>query len=332
MKKILLLILILQLPHAFAAKVIGLKKRNIVVINEGTESGFERKRKVCFFNKKDRKVACGRIVSSRKTKSYAQVKRRFSRIRKGHWARILGTESLHAAGPKHFWEISGHYTAQLSTNSVFNIPNYVPPEAGATEVDTLWTSSSTNNSAMASFGAEIDALPYKLGAGFMYSTRGPLANYTDYDSENASLYLHNTVNYSALSLYATYWFGSFFGSFYAGVRGEFESSTLTFSAFYKDDTGETEDMEIYSLSSQLNLISIAFPLKFSMMVNKSFGIKTEFIPSLPLFGMGPTSTAVAEDPANGEKALDPQADLIQAIGHGKGGFGLAIKLAAFLAI
>ena len=51
------------------------------------------------------------------------------------------------------------------------------------------------------------------------------------------------------------------------------------------------------------------------MVNKSFGVKAEFIPSIPLVALGPAQVAAVDDSTNGEKIDDPQADLIQAVGH-----------------
>ena len=65
-----------------------IKKKRVVVIDTGKNDGANKGDRYCFYNTKNKRVACGKIVKANRTKSYVRVsKKRLRRIKSGYEAR-----------------------------------------------------------------------------------------------------------------------------------------------------------------------------------------------------------------------------------------------------
>ena len=119
MKLIALILLTFVTSEAQATITKLLKKRRVVVIDDGDVSKGD---KVCFFNASGRKRACGKVVKVKEDKSYVKVKskKRFRRLKKGMTHEVSGGSRGGGARAEHSFVFRLLYTPGLMTRSKFN--------------------------------------------------------------------------------------------------------------------------------------------------------------------------------------------------------------------
>ncbi len=293
------------------------EEQHAVLLNAGETEGFSTGKSVCFFDKPEQQILCGKIVKSTKNHAYVRVKREeIVSLRKGLSAQLQ-------PDPPHKWELTGAYTPWIATPFTVTVPNYLPPAKEATQTNTLWKANKKLSSSFTSGALELLLPMIHVRAGLRYLQFPTVSTVqSNYDPANTSSYVERSFSGSALGLFGAYDLIRK-GRFSLGAGLDVNQSTATMKAQAKNDT-KTLDKTIFSIKSVLTVVSLYIPVRYNLpLFDSSFtlGLGGDFL--LPLFAMG-TPQVTEADSVNGSKVPDAIADAQGVLAHKKNSFGLAI--------
>ena len=112
-------------------------------------------------------------------------------------------------------------------------------------------------------------------------------------------------------------------------------STIALTITNKNDNAADLDEEIYSLKSDLTVISLRLPVVYDMSFG-GFGINVGLNLLIPVAGDAPTSSTTITDANTTNYVLEDkdaaaQEDLIASLGHLKSGFGAEVVMGMYFA-
>ena len=326
----------------FGAKVIKVnKKKGYVYINQGSSSGFKKKQKACVKNKNKKKVACGSIVKSSKTKATLRVsKKRVKKIRKGYSVELGGggkkgaeSDGLTQVSKKKKSAMALKTFSNLGVLSQFSYNNlsYTQPTE---ESVTLWTIESAGGSGITmSLGAEFELSSFNAAIGFYMMISPPTPYLVETDCCQSGKKYMSTLSQtdSAFGLYLDYFYLTI-SSIKLGAGLEFFMNQASLTATQLTDESD-EAFLMYSNISALNLITLRVPVYYELLLG-SFGIYAGAIVKIPLVAMGPTP--VISLPESTEDTISPDLDqtldLSNQFLHTKGAFAADISIGVFYAL
>ena len=332
---------------ALGQKVVGKnKKRKVIRISGGKAKGFIKGARVCFFGKKGKKVACGKVVRAGGKASFAKVSpKRFRRVRKGMTAKLQGaagqaegaladatdsvTQGSTSGAPSHLTNFKLGYIISFLSPATYEKLTYSPPAADASEgsVGSLWKADSTSSLSIFGFIAEGDfgigdSMAASFGLRFRYY-RDFIAQ-SDYSATEKNLYVETEQTASAMGFYTDFTFLNIgtSGTFFQMSSGlDYDMSTVEFKATQKDDDGEDVQGEIASATSSLSVISLRLGMDVGMTIFDPIGILGGINLLVPVAEMGASFSGKINDTNETLLSGSGDEDLETALDHKKASFG-----------
>jgi hypothetical protein len=299
-------------------------KKQVVLIDAGETEGFSKGKRVCFFDKSQQPLPCGKIIKSEAHQAYVHMNRKNIRtLRKGFTATLQSKERNKETNketkPARRWGVSVSATPWISTPFRVVVPNYVAPAVGVKTVGSLWAAKETISSSLVSGAVEfyLSSLHLRTGARYlMFPSVAVLQS--NYDSKDPKTYVERTFSGSAFGLFRT-------GGFSLGAGLDVNQSRISVQVQAKND-GKTLDKSIFEITSSLTVVSLYIPVRYEYALFHSpfsLALGGDFL--LPLFATG-TPQVTEADTVNGSKVADTSSDAGAVLAHKKNSFGLALIL------
>jgi len=324
----------------YAAKVRKVnKKRGYVYINEGSKTGFTKGSKVCFFNRKGKKVACGKIRKSKSKKSTAKVsKKRARKIRKGYVVELKSAPATKRTESEYNYALRPTLNILISGPSQHNNIWFEPPQGAGGTSETLWSVGpvTAKTSSQANFGveAELGAFNLALGARLQMQPPAPVGGFGMWKVGQANPYSDTVIQASAPWAFYVDYFLLRFGGLNVGAGVDIESSSVTLDTYKVSEdpkTNTTTDELQFSTISSMMTISLRMPLRYHLNFG-AFGFTTGATLLVPVVGSPSDTPDIPETNEYFAAVEDPALDLSTSLGHAKSPFGLEIILGAFLTL
>ncbi len=353
MKALLLVLLGLYAASSYqaeAAEVEKIVKKRYVKIDEGKSDGFEKKKKVCFYNDDDKKIGCGRVVKATSSAAYVRVSsKRAKMIKAGMTAKLedksssvassdQGDSSSSSSSPKGASNLKVGYLLTALTPAKYNALSYEYPydeQGNALSSNTLWTVEKEVAASTLGFGAELG-----FGVGASKMTVG--ARMRVYKSTTVkSNYDANLNNFSETRMSATavgawidyYYYMMNFGrlSLDIGNGLDIDSSNIAFKMEQKQD-GSTDAETLYEASSSLLTASLRTNINLNFFLDP-VGLQFGTAILVPLSASQSFSADTINDPqtANLDGSSTAEEDLKTQISHGAASVGVEFFMAAYYA-
>ncbi|MEZ4742176.1 MAG: hypothetical protein R3B45_06995 [Bdellovibrionota bacterium] len=348
----ILLIVFMTYSHkAFASSVVKvIKKKGIVIINEGKSSGIEKKAKVCFLSKKGKKITCGVVVKVKNKSAYVKVKskKRIAKIKKGFEAQLADasaatstsksvaekSENIGGSGP--FMAIRLLGTPAIIAQTTYDKIIYDGPESSqgaAGSVTTLWSPKGSSNSAIFSLGMEVDLVKYGAAVGGRYRLYKAVQAEANFTKDNDAQYVQETLEGSALGFYLDYYFikpAGFMSGLRLGAGLDIDMSTVKLTVNQLEDELDTNN-ELYNATSTLTVISLRVPVGYHLAFG-AMGLDLGANILLPVVGDSPTLSLDTQDPNTDQyageddsaKTAATQDDISKSLAHSKSSFAIEV--------
>jgi hypothetical protein len=278
MRGILFLLSVVATP-GYAAKVVKIDaQRKVVMIDEGTDTQYVKKSKVCFYDANNVKMGCSFIRTAKPKVSFIKIRgdKLFAKIQVGMMAKLEGGPPVPGTpagitgeipspvpvtptdSPKSY--ITGLFLLPLAGPIGYQNLVYEPPVGR--QVDSMWSSDSPASAL--GLGLELG-----LGIGSFQLTTGVRGRFftpkkisSDYNDEDGDSqfeqFMDTTAPGTGIGAWVDfYWLIMDFGvvDFRLGTGLEFDSSTVNFEAKQLSDlNGDTNLM--YSGKSTLTALSL----------------------------------------------------------------------------
>jgi hypothetical protein len=262
----------------FAAKVIKIDAtKKVITIDEGTDTQFVKKSKVCFYDANNVKVGCSYIRTAKPKISFIKIKgdKLFAKIQMGMMAKVEagppvpGTPGITADpampvattptdSPKSY--VTGF--ALLPLVGPISYQNLIYETPVGRQVDSMWSSDSAVKSL--GFGLELGLgiSSFQLTAGLRARTFLPKkisSDYDDVDGDNTfEQFMDTTATGTGVGAWLDfYWLIVDFGvvDFRLGNGLEFDSSTVNFEAVQLSDVDDAST-KMYAGKSTLTALSL----------------------------------------------------------------------------
>ena len=268
----------LTAAQAFAAKVTNVNvEKKVVTIDEGTETNFVKKSKVCFYDASNVKVGCSFIRTAKPKISFIKIKgdKLFAKITVGMQAKmeagppVPGTPGITAIDP------AAASTAPLDKPKSYFKALMLLPLVGPVsyqnliyetpvnrQVDSMWSA----DSAVKTFGLGLEfglgISSFQLAGGLrtrFFMPKKISSDYNDVDGDKTfEQYVDTTAIGSSFGAWLDfYWLILDFGvvDFRLGSGLDFDSSAVTVDAVQKSDADASE-VTIYQGKSTLSALSL----------------------------------------------------------------------------
>lgn len=367
---ILFIAILIPTKAVEAAKVKAInKKKGLIKIDEGKLNGFIKKAKVCVFNKKGKKIACGRVRKANKKSAYVKIsKKRIKRVKKGYDVRlktpkiptIAGEDAaIIAAISDHRTNIKLAWLVSVLTPAVYNKLTYLPPyEKNESDVytiqssaDSIWKNEDSSSLSILGFVLESEFSvgdSAAMSVGLRYRAYRPFVAQADYipKTENLDQFIETEQEATAIGFYADYTYLDIAlgdAIFWRNAVGlDIDMSTQTFKATHKvapedgkDPSGE-ELGEIAKATTKLTIASLRLGTNFNWMVFEPVGAILGLNLLVPLATFAESYSGEVSDPhvVSNEvlgSGVDGKDDLKEAINHTKASFGAEVILGAYFA-
>lgn len=282
-----LLFSILFASAAEAATVKSIKApKRLVIINEGTKTGFIKKKKVCFYDAAGKVIACGRVRAAKQKASSVLIKK------EADVAKIsVGMEAKIAVDTGKNVKISIDDSAIAPLEEVYKAPYYVGLFGSFSVMD---TASYKNVSYLAPFGQEAESIwtqesdtksvglgiEFGLGIkGFTLALGTRSRNYTanrypaDYQDKDLDGDAEDYLVTQGKGQSAGYWLDFYYLRWDWGVASlnigngiDFDNSAVKFTAEKRSDEND-EKSELYRGRSRLKV----FSLRTNLLLDFKFG-------------------------------------------------------------
>jgi hypothetical protein len=265
---------------SFAAKVIKIDAtKKIITIDEGTETQFVKKSKVCFYDANNVKVGCSYIRVARPKISFIRIKgdKLFAKIQMGMMAKleagppVPGTPGITAEPSVPAVAASTESANSYITGLVLlplvgpiSYQNLIYEAPVGRQVDSMWSSDSAVKSL--GFGLEfgLGISSFQLTAGLrsrMFLPKKISSDYNDEDGDNTfEQFMDTTATGTGFGAWLDfYWLIVDFGvvDFRLGNGLEFDSSVVNFEAKQLSDLNSDANA-MYAGKSTLTALSLRF--------------------------------------------------------------------------
>lgn len=279
-------------PAAFSASVKKKStKRRLVIIDEGSNDSVEKGSKVCFYNKSDKKVACGRVVKVRSSSSYVKLgKKSIRRVRTGYEARLPSASSMAADsgsfmskssdGHAGKWSFSAGYIFTLIPSTQFN-----PPSRAA---DNTWVATElglADKTTAIGFGGEVT---YKLSPSMAIAVGGRFksldlrSSQSDYENSRDPYVLSETKG-SQIGGWGDFYFYklNLFSSLIAniGVGADVDMSSIDFQSIVlaeENTSAIPAEPNLVVGNASTIVLSARFPVAISYQLSKTLSLTSKF--------------------------------------------------------
>lgn len=329
----------------FSAQLMGANvikrssKKRVVMIDEGSNSGFNRGARVCFY-RDDRKKGCGRVGKAKADKAIVRVKSKIIKsIKKGMTAKLVdekGVAISESSGSSEYTlALRPLYVGSIMTPATYNTVTY----SASSNADTNWESKETRSSAIFGFGLEVEYL-FGSSSGIAFGVKyRPYCKLdftcvsisdTDYSAENGSLYVQSEQSAESIGVYLDYVYmiklskGS---SLNLGGGLDFDMSSVSLSSKQLDDNSDANN-PVASASSSLSVISLRINPSYVVFFDP-IGITIGLPILIPLTTTGASFSGEVTDESAAARVTDPVADLEASIDHKNGSVGLDLVLGIF---
>lgn len=317
------------------------KKKGIVIIDEGSASQIAKGSKICFFDG-PKKVTCGKARKVTADKTYVKVsKKRIKKLKKGMTATpaddggaVAGVDAI---------ELTGAWAVSILTPSTYQKLAFDPADGtDQSGPSSAWLpSGDMEGLSMAGFLGEL-AFPMagiKFGLGIRFRSRS-FESISNYNSSALSQFLTITQTESAMGIMLNAYFmhvplGAM--TFILGGGLDIDQSTLKLEMIQKDDGDASIENTVYSGTSAITTVSLSFIPKLTFPL---FGPMQGFAALqmlIPVSGAATASGDAIQDEqvigaTSADLNIDPNEDLATSLGHKNNGFGLAFWLGGTLLI
>ncbi|WP_218109747.1 hypothetical protein [Oligoflexus tunisiensis] len=278
MRGILFLLSVAATP-GYAAKVVKIDaQRKVVMIDEGTNTQYVKKAKVCFYDASNVKVGCSFIRTAKPKFSFIKIRgeKLFAKIQVGMMAKMEGAPPAPGTPPGITGEIPSPVPATPTDSpksyvtGLFLLPlagpityqNLVYETPVGRQVDSMWSSDSPVSNL--GFGLELGLgiSSFQLTAGLrsrFFTPKKISSDYNDADGDNQfEQFMDTTAPGTSFGAWVDfYWLIVDFGvvDFRLGNGIEFDSSTVNFEAKQLSDLND-ESNTMYSAKSTLTALSL----------------------------------------------------------------------------
>ena len=152
------------LTNLYGASVTARSKKKLLVkIDEGGDTGFSKGLKVCFYNASGKKLGCGKIVSAGDSSSRVRVsKRTVRRLKKGVTAKLANIANSATAvvlAASENMKLRFFYLLTPVQGYQINQLSYLPP--GNLPAQSLWATTEVSKSSFVGGGLDFE-IPMKL--------------------------------------------------------------------------------------------------------------------------------------------------------------------------
>lgn len=332
------------------AEKISLKKK-LVLINEGTASGFVKGTSVCF-SAKSNEIGCGTVVKAKDDKAYVKIDDDsvIKNIKKGQDAKIASGVATAAQNQKkgaykYAFRLLGSFFP--ASPAKFNTIAFNAPPSETTKVDSAWQIVEKQSSSVGG-GAEFEyafsgksAVAVGLRTSSMCKRNGAKvfcqfatpADYVANDPSKANLYVNVTQSASDLGFWTDFYMLqlplSKSTTFRFGTGLDFDMSTTKLIATRKDDNEKEAEFDLAVVKTSKNIISLRALPNLNMFFG-GFGLNLAANLLIPLVASGSDSASV-DDKLVSIVNTDASQDIIKSIGHGKSSFGMELVLGTYFA-
>jgi len=308
--------------------------KRLVLIDEGTKSGFSKKKKVCFFDVEKTKVACGMIRAAKGKSATVLIKKPADLLKI-----TVGMEAdIEIMNNKNV-KITIDENAPVATEAAYAAPTYiglfgnVPLRDAVSyqnlvyetplgqDVDSMWSQDSGVKSIGIGGEVGIGIKSFTLAIGGRQRTFSPKRVSADYDSKDADPAFEEFVETIGKGSSLGYWLDFYYLRWDYGVASlnlgngiDIDTSTVTFTMDHKSDNNDTVD-RYYDAKSVL----ASTALRTSLLLDFRFGpvgFKVGSVLFIPI-NQKETLTLTQTDPFTDQflKENTPDEDLKQKLAH-----------------
>ncbi len=286
-KHILLLGLLLTSSLAEGATVKSIKApKRIVILNEGTKTGFMKKKKVCFYDPSGKMLACGRVRAAKSKTSSVLLKKEedLAKITVGMEAKIavdntkdvkISIDETEAAPVEEAY-VAPYYVGLFGAFSVKDEASYrnIYYETPLGQnVESMWSPESDVKAVGlgAEFGIGIGT--YTLALGARSRTYSPKKIVSDYDDADQNNDFEKYVESSGRGISTGYWLDFYYVHWDLGIASlnigngiDMDQSIVKFEAEQLSD--DSDDIrKLYKAKSTLKTLS----LRTDLLLDFKFG-------------------------------------------------------------
>lgn len=309
-------------PSAWGATIqkINVPKKTLT-IDGGTEAGFQKKAKVCFYEA-EVKIGCGVVRTVKPASATIKIKnaKTLAKLKEGQEARLETAGATPTAGSAVATAESGGTAAAPNsvklfligslTNSPVSHANLFYQTPQNKPVESLWAVDATKRANAAGIGTELGfgIGSYTLGIGLrvrpdlFYKSKKIASDYDDKDAD-AEGYFEQYAETTSQGSSAFGFFVNFYylsvdwgvAGFYMGNGLDFDSSVVKFKSEKKDEFNPDADQTLYSATSKLTAILLRTDLMLDFTFG-SFGFHAGSVISIPLSQTQKFSLDTEDDP------------------------------------
>lgn len=240
-----------------------LRKKSVVIIDEGKSSGIQKKAKVCFFNGDGEEITCGRVRRVKKSVSYVRVKKKFiKKIRKGFSAEVEGGGGGSSSSSGSMLAIRGFLGGSYLLPASATAPAYAASTASSG--GPFWESGTERGTGVM-VGGEVEYVPLSIAAGFRYFVMSPVWKVEMDYSDTATEYVYLEQSQSSMGFWADYLYPLNMGGMTLNVGGglDIEMSTVRFEALQMTD-GSDESANLAQGTSSVTAIGLRVPVRLDV--------------------------------------------------------------------
>ncbi|MFW7378318.1 MAG: hypothetical protein ACOH5I_05895 [Oligoflexus sp.] len=339
-----------------AANVRGIVKEKYISIDAGTNQGFVKKARVCFYDQGTR-IACGLVVQAKEKRSFARVaEKNLKKIKKGLEVRLYESGSTTTASKSNTstteekkqeeasnTEDNGASNLKLAyiltpqTPATYHAVSYFSPfdnNGDAAQVSTLWDRDRDIITSALGFGLELG-----LGIGSSKLTIGgrmrlykgtTVKSFYDDDENN---FAETRMTGSSVGAWSDFYYLSFdYGvlSIDIGNGIDLDISQVTMSMEQKSEVNDNTT-KMYDYKSSLTIASLRTNILFNLYFGP-MGLQFGSFFTIPLSSSGSPSVTVDDPQALTSLAeITPEEDVIEAVNHRAASFGIELFFSAYYA-
>lgn len=330
-------VLFIEKIHAKNKILKILKKGKVALINQGKSSGVSKGAKICF-SKDGEKIACGKVIKVKKTKSYILFKKKQVRaLKKNNFLKDFSsfTFQIDQVGKKKKApeeEVSDSLriglAPVLASMTQANSAMVTYDGANSAETSSLWKESKASGLQFSSFFGEYEMTSSNLFFGFQYLMYTEMVIESDYRKGMGNLFAENKGSGSEIKLYGNYIYFRTAGlSLSAGLN--LNISSYNFTAIHKDDSDSSVEKTIIKAKAGAMIIGLYLPLRYDYYITNSIGANLGFDLSIPLVAMSKkveVSESDATDPNNDSLNLDFEGHFLEQYIYDKNSFALSFNI------
>ncbi|MBC7531632.1 MAG: hypothetical protein H7318_08650 [Oligoflexus sp.] len=270
---------------AATVKKIKAPKR-LIILDQGSKEGFLKKKKVCFYDANDQKVACGRVRAAKAKASSVLIKKEadVEKITVGMRAEIENIDNKDV-------KITIDENAPVTVEEGYVAPNYIGlfgafPVKDAVSyqnlvydtplglnADSMWTQDSAVKAIGVGGEVGFGLKSFTLAIGARTRTFSPKRVSADYDNKDGDFYFEEYVESIGTGKSLGYWLDFYYLRWDWGVASlnlgngiDMDSSTVTFTMDHLSDK-TTDVTRYYDVKSSLKAMS----LRTNLLLDFKFG-------------------------------------------------------------